>query len=130
MMTQTDNTPTVLVPKKGTQMSTQDGEPQNKCKVCGTEKNLTHVAIRDEDEELADVPDKRIIWLCENDYEAITQSREYSVRELPDDVEIDHDSHEEIEEFGENFVVILEEGNENKWLKVPDDLETDLSEER
>lgn len=128
-MTQTDNTPTVLVPVKGTQMPTQDGEPQNKCKVCGSEDNLTHVAVRGDDEDLSDVPAKRIIWLCENDYRAIIKSRKYNVRELPEEIEIDHDSHEEIEEFGEDFVVILEEGNENKWLKVPDELETDLNDE-
>lgn len=129
-MIRNDNNHTVLVSSKGTQMSNQNDKFQQSCKVCGNEKNLTRVAVRDDEEDLEDVPDRRIIWLCEGDYDAITKSQKYTLRELPDDIDIDHDLHEEVESSGESYVVILEEGNENKWLKVPSELETNLKDQR
>lgn len=125
------NTPTVVECDKGTHMSHQ-GEAKRECKFCGESDGATHVAILKKGAELSDDSEpKEFLWLCENHFKALSESREYRVRELPEvEGELAHSSREEISEDGEDYITILEPENENKWLKVPDTLETELKEER
>lgn len=130
-----DNSPTVVVRDKTTlPHMTQEGEEARGCMFCDDEqdKDLTHAAIfsKEANAERAVEPLKRM-WLCEDHYDKLVETCEYRVRELPTEAaELGHSSREKIQEQGRDYVVILEPENENKWLKAPDTLETDLTDER
>lgn len=132
-MIQTDNTPTVILTDKSppTSMSQRE-EYTPKCKFCGDAEDLNLTAILTRDADDADELDpKKVLWLCDKHYEGLIKSEEYRIRELPRrGVELGHSSREKISEGDDEFVVILEPENENKWLKAPDNLEIDLTETR
>lgn len=122
-----DNTPTVLSPNKALQMSSTQGDVNTKCKFCGGDDGLIFVAIIGKGETVEDVPNGRFLWLCEGHYTALLKSREYEIRELPPRIELGHDSREEAE--NDDGVTIFEEENENRWLKISKEHETDLRDE-
>ena len=109
-------------------MSQNAGESDHRCKFCGEEDGLSHIAVmgKDADSEAFDYDEERILWLCENHYDKLTESGEYRVRELPEPVEVGHEKREEVD----SNVVILVPENENKWFEAPQELELDLQDER
>lgn len=132
-MMKSNNIPTVIDPiKQGNAQMNQDGDVEDKCTLCGGEDGLTHVGIFQKDAKPDDELDPRkILKLCEGHYTKLIENREYRVRELPEiEGEVAHSSREEVSEGHDDFIVILEPENENKWLKVPDDLELNLKDER
>ena len=132
-MKQSDNIPNVVaLRKKGTVQMSHQGDVTHKCKFCGEDKGSICVGIFNKDaEDDAEIDPKKVLWLCEDHYEKLIKSKEYRVRELPqEERELGHSSREEIDDNGEQYVTILEPENENKWLKVPDTLETDLKNNR
>lgn len=128
MMKQRHNTPTTK--RSGRSLCAMTGDQNNaECKSCNEQENLICVAVIqadwDGDEEFS-YSKESVMWLCEKHYTKLLKHEDYRVREMADPVEIDHSIREDSED---GHITILKKNNENKWLKVPEELELNLEEE-
>lgn len=106
----------------------EDCVGEQRCKFCGADGGLSLIAVmgQDTEKDRFDMDEDRILWVCDDHYDRLIESDDHYVRELADPIEVDHSDREV--EAGK--VVILEPGNEEKWLQVPKRLEEDLSDIR
>jgi len=122
-----DNTRNRLFSVTGLRMGANTGGTQKKCKFCGVEAELTRIAVMGDDEKLLeDIPDKRFMFVCESDYERLLEASEYTIREIPNPVDVQYDNRKEVG----NEVKYLSDSEEKGWVKASQWIEIDLSQEQ
>lgn len=110
----------------------QYGDDSQQCKFCDETDELSFVAVSGSDVDAADELDpQKKLWLCQKHYKRLIQADEYRIRELPTEGgELGHSSRDEVQEQGTDYVVIVDDGDDDRWFKAPDRLELDLKSER
>lgn len=129
-MSGTNNSPNRIVGSIDTPIPMSDSRAR--CKICGRLEEVTRIAILDDDcDPYAPFEAKKVLWVCQDHFESLCNSKEYYVRELPSEkLELGHSAREEVHDETGDYVTIYEDESDTEWFTAPEDLELNLKKER